>query len=565
LPKTLDATYARILNNVSSLHERELKTVLMLLAFSARPMTIQEVAEATAVNVETKVFNVDERFPDPYNILEFCSSLVSLSELPNDAQKEGAHKYGRASPEVRVLQFAHFSVKEYILSNRARKSLPQSLLINEELSNRFLAQMSLIYLLDFNKLGNASRFDYDEYPFLAYSALYWITHLAADAYIQQESIEKFLFKFFDPESATSIIRYLNLNDDDRCKLFQKPKKKPAISGAKKKRQNYGPPLLYAQYQGFIPVMKYFFSYDGKGSLTREVLGSALAAAANEGYEDIVEVLLREGADPNSLYCGRFLRPLLAAASSGNPVVVKQILDAGASVNVHGGDEGNALHQAIKSGNTQIVQLLIDYGHDLHASSPRNGPPLSCALLKEKAQDELVAMLIRNKVDVNIPPTGYFNPLNLAGSIANLETVRLLLDNGADATLKLPGSGALHNAAEHGEIDIMQLLVDRGADINGLANTTYGTPLKGAIQSLKDEAFEFMLRHGADINSKGARRRYPLDQAIFGGNMKAAERLIELNAKFGDEALEEALDWGSKEYLAKMLLNRGADPNADHHR
>ncbi|PVH70406.1 hypothetical protein DL98DRAFT_597846 [Cadophora sp. DSE1049] len=71
LPKTLDATYARILNNVSSLYEREPKTVLMLLAFSARPMTIQEVAEATAVNLDIKKFIVDERFPDAYDILEF--------------------------------------------------------------------------------------------------------------------------------------------------------------------------------------------------------------------------------------------------------------------------------------------------------------------------------------------------------------------------------------------------------------------------------------------------------------------------------------------------------------
>ncbi|KAH7420282.1 ankyrin repeat-containing domain protein [Cadophora sp. MPI-SDFR-AT-0126] len=565
LPKTLDATYARILNNVSSLYERELKTVLMLLAFSARPMTIQEVAEATAINLDIKKFTVDERFPDAYDILEFCSSLVSVSELPDDGHREGHHNSRQPRPEVRVLQFAHFSVKEYILSDRARKSLSQALLINEELGKKFLAQVSLIYLLDFNNLGDASRFDYDEFPFLAYSALYWITHLAADAYVQEDAVEKFLLKFFDPESETNIIHYLDLEDDDRCKLFEKPKKKPTTSGFRKKKQNYGPPMLYAQYQGLIPVLKYLFQYDGKGSLTREVLGSALATAANDGYEDIVELLLREGADPNSPYCGQLLRPLLAAASSGNAIVVKQLLNAGASVNIHGGDEGNALHKAIKSGNTEIIQLLIDYGHDLYTSSPRHGPPLSCALLKGKAQAKVVAVLLHNKVDVNIPPAGYFNPLNLAGSKADLETVRLLLDNGADTTLKLPGSQALHNAARRGEIDIMQLLVDRGAEINGTSDATYGTPLKASIQSHKDEAFEFTLSHGADINCKGSRRKYPLDQAIFSGNMKAAERLIEMNAKFGDEALEKALYSTSKEYLAKMLLGRGADPNADHHR
>src|SRR4051794_22877859 len=43
LPKTLDATYARILGTVPQMYQREMRTVLMLLAFSERPMTIQEV------------------------------------------------------------------------------------------------------------------------------------------------------------------------------------------------------------------------------------------------------------------------------------------------------------------------------------------------------------------------------------------------------------------------------------------------------------------------------------------------------------------------------------------
>src|SRR3954452_24343820 len=81
LPKTLDATYARILSTVPQMYQREMQTLLMFLAFSERPMTIQEVAEATAVNLETQRFDPDERFASAYDLLEFCSSLVSLSEL----------------------------------------------------------------------------------------------------------------------------------------------------------------------------------------------------------------------------------------------------------------------------------------------------------------------------------------------------------------------------------------------------------------------------------------------------------------------------------------------------
>jgi hypothetical protein len=67
LPRTLEDTYTRILQKVPSDNEREFRSILMLLAFSVRPMTIQEVAEATAVDLELQSFCADERFGDAYD------------------------------------------------------------------------------------------------------------------------------------------------------------------------------------------------------------------------------------------------------------------------------------------------------------------------------------------------------------------------------------------------------------------------------------------------------------------------------------------------------------------
>jgi ankyrin repeat protein len=75
----------------------------------------------------------------------------------------------------------------------------------------------------------------------------------------------------------------------------------------------------------------------------------------------------------------------------------------------------------------------------------------------------------------------------------------------------------------------------------------------------------MLDHGADVNTRGSTTKYPVDQAIFGGNMEAADKLLELQAKFSGEALVEAVDYSSKEYLVPELLRRGADPNTEHER
>ncbi|KAH8672104.1 ankyrin repeat-containing domain protein [Tricladium varicosporioides] len=562
LPKTLDATYARILNNIPPLYEREMKTVLILLAFSARPVTIKEVAEATTINMETKSFTVDERFPDPYDIMEFCSSLVSLSEIPNDPQNGKTHKLKECRPAEQLLQFAHFSVKEYILSDHAKNNVPEIFLLNQNLGNRYIAQISLIYLLDFSQGEEVSRLDFDEFPFLAYASLYWIAHLAFDGWMENDSIETFTVKFFDINSQNNILKYLGLNESHRyTRLRKKESSRPR--GRQNSKETSLLPLFYISYVGLRLVFQNLLSNERRSKTIKGVFGAALATAASDNHEDVVELLLMEGADPNSPYCGKLLRPLYAAVDTGNPRVIKKLLDAGATIDISSRYDGSVLHRAIEKGNLDAIQLLIDYGHDLYAPSRFHGPPLSCSLLKN--QIEVVALLVHNDVDVNVPAVGYFNPLNLACSHAGLETVHLLLDCGADFTLKLPGCQALHNAAERGEIDMMQLLLDRGADINGPSAATYGTPLKAAIQSHVAIAFDFMISNGADINFKGSRSMYPVDQAIFSGNLVAAEKLIKSNAKFGDEALEQAVDYHSKEYLAKLLLDGGADPNADHER
>ena len=139
LPKTLEETYTRILQKVPSENQRELRSILMLLAFSARPMTIQEVAEATAVDLEAQSFSLDERFGDPYDMLALCSSLVSLTEVGTDSilNKERGYQFNWGK-DLKIVQFAHFSVKEYILSEAACESIPDCLHINEALSQKVL-------------------------------------------------------------------------------------------------------------------------------------------------------------------------------------------------------------------------------------------------------------------------------------------------------------------------------------------------------------------------------------------------------------------------------------------
>src|ERR1700691_4083541 len=80
LPKSLDETYERILLNIDELYREDAHRVLQWLAFSARPVTMAEVAEVLAINCdEGTLLSPDQRLSNPHDILVICSSLVTTS------------------------------------------------------------------------------------------------------------------------------------------------------------------------------------------------------------------------------------------------------------------------------------------------------------------------------------------------------------------------------------------------------------------------------------------------------------------------------------------------------
>jgi hypothetical protein len=103
--------------------------ILHWLAYSFCPIIIEEVAEATAVDFDgpKPQFNADLRFWEADLVLEICSSLVTVSDN-------------------RVLRFAHYSVKEYLLSNRIRTRRCAAYSIEESASHKILAKSCLAYL-----------------------------------------------------------------------------------------------------------------------------------------------------------------------------------------------------------------------------------------------------------------------------------------------------------------------------------------------------------------------------------------------------------------------------------
>lgn len=114
LPKILDDTYVRILCNIDEDYLQMTIAALKWLPFSERPLTVQELAEASVINPDSQtIFDEDDRLRGPHDIFQVLSRLVTTS---NEIISERSDY--REGEIVEMIRLAHFSVKEYLISDR---------------------------------------------------------------------------------------------------------------------------------------------------------------------------------------------------------------------------------------------------------------------------------------------------------------------------------------------------------------------------------------------------------------------------------------------------------------
>ncbi len=84
LPSTLNETYSRILLAIEDEYKQDAYKILQWLAFSARPLSLDEVIEALAIDLDTDDspwFNPDLKIIDPQEVFTICSSLIYMENV----------------------------------------------------------------------------------------------------------------------------------------------------------------------------------------------------------------------------------------------------------------------------------------------------------------------------------------------------------------------------------------------------------------------------------------------------------------------------------------------------
>ena len=350
LPETLDETYERILLKIDQSHSQMALKILQWLVYSTRPPQVKEIVEVLAVDVEENPrFDTERRFPEPRDILTICSSLVTVSAETT----EGFHSK-TAKMEVRL---AHFSVKEYLVSERIRRRKPNGIAkrysIREIPCHTSIAEICVAYLLQFDTANSLTRQTTEEFPLALYAAEYWTEH-ARVAREDAKAMHQLIMELCLSKRKT-YVNWVRLCDPDY------PQRVPNIT---RSWETVASPLYYASLAGLVESVRLLLK---EADINEQGgrYGNALQAASFSGHNEIVRVLLEKGADINA-QGGYYGNVLQAASYNGHDQIVQLLLEKGADINAQVRDQGNALQVASFNGHDEIVQLLLEKGADINA-------------------------------------------------------------------------------------------------------------------------------------------------------------------------------------------------------
>lgn len=449
LPKTLDETYERILLDINANYRQEAIGALQWLAFSERPLAIRELAEAVVVDPRKEIpYDLEDRFLDSCDILKILSTLVTTYETEDSSQDDT------------MIRMAHFSVKEYLTSERNRAGSAAQFSVTSIDAHHFLTKSCLLYMKYYasahrrcgKDLRGASDHEFterfEEAPLLKYSCSFWMGHLKAISGTLEPSLINMVTDFLDSEyGRTDWLamwmflkeRHMDWDYDDQLSI-----------------------LYHASYQGVECVVKMLLKGCKDLNAWSEYLGPALHAASRGGHTLVVESLLKAGAQIN-VEGPLYGTALVAASSGGHELTVKFLLDRGALVNIVAGILGTALQVASIQGHGTIVGLLLESKAELDLYGDSRGT----ALMEASAcgQDLVVEQLIAAGVDVNVNGSYHRTALVAASRTRGHAIVQRLLRADAKVNAIVWPRSALQAASRVGDLAMVQILLDAGADVN----------------------------------------------------------------------------------------------------
>jgi ankyrin repeat protein len=438
LPETLDETYERTLLDIDKDNWAYAHRLFQCIVVARRPLLVEELAEFLAFKLGEGgrlTFEEDWRPEDPVNaVLSTCSSLITVVNE------------GRSS----VIQFSHFSVKEYLTSTRIAEGRVLRYSIPLEPAHLFVTQACLSFLLQLDK--HVTKEHIEDSPLARYASQYWTVH--AEFGNVSSQAEDMIKTLFDPKRH-HFANWVWIYD---------PISGRSPFSAALRRPRWRPLHLAAQHDSHS-VAEWLITTCAQDVNTSYNSWTPLNIASRNGCFMVVQVLLKHYASVNAAnFSG--LSPLHTASWSGYPKIARVLLDHSADVNLKSGTGKTPLQLLSEnSGNLEVAQMLLEHGTDPNARSTEDMDSLYIAL--EKGHPGLVQLLLKHGADPNA--------------------------RGVD------GQTLLHVSSRRGDRKVAQELLNLDVDINSRDNRGR-TPLQVALEQGREEVVELLLEHDAESTS-----------------------------------------------------------------
>ncbi|XP_034734905.1 ankyrin repeat and SOCS box protein 15-like [Etheostoma cragini] len=258
--------------------------------------------------------------------------------------------------------------------------------------------------------------------------------------------------------------------------------------------------------------------------------TVLTLAVKAGLVDNVQMLLNHGASPHTTN-NKNESPLLLAVRARSHQMVSSLISGGAQVEQVCLKKWTAMHEASRAGCVGVMELLLQHGGQVSEADQFGVTPLGIAA--EYSHSEVLELLVKHGADVNAQaPNGDSVLYDAAGS-GNPDCIDILLQHGANPNIhNLSCQLPIHHAAYEGHYLALRILIPittrRALRLSGCS------PVHSAADGGHAPCLELLLQKGFDVNALlaphisdnyGDLRRSPLYFAVSNGDATCTEVLL----------------------------------------